>query len=79
MKKRSKALNELKSDILYENNLKIIGEELKILITEKGSKGGYIGRTNSYKPVIVPEGQIGIFTKVKIKEATSTYLKGFIL
>jgi MiaB-like tRNA modifying enzyme len=79
MKKRSKALNELKSDILYENNLKIIGEELKILITEKGSKGGYIGRTNSYKPVIVPESQIGSFVNVKIEKATSTYLKGFIL
>ncbi len=79
MKKRSKALNELKTDILYENNLKIIGEERKILITEKGSKGGYIGRTNSYKPVIVPEGQIGSFVKVKIEEATSTYLKGHII
>lgn len=78
MKKRSKALNELKTDILYENNLKIIGEERKILITEKGSKGGYIGRTNSYKPIIVPEGQIGSFVKVKIEEATSTYLKGHI-
>ena len=78
MKKRSKALNELKTDILYENNLKIIGEERKILITEKGSKGGYIGRTNSYKPVIVPEGQIGSFVKVKIEEATSTYLKASI-
>ena len=69
----------LKSDILYENNLKLIGEERKILITEKGSKGGYIGRTNSYKPVIVPEGQIGSFVNVKIEEATSTYLKGSIL
>ncbi len=79
MKKRSKALNELKSNILYENNLKEIGEECKILITEKGSKGGYIGRTNSYKPVVVPHGQIGSFVKVKINEATSTYLKGSII
>jgi tRNA A37 methylthiotransferase MiaB len=79
MKKRSKALNELKSDILYENNLKEIGKECKILITEKGSKGGYIGRTNYYKPVIVPENQIGSFIKVRIDKATSTYLKGSIL
>jgi MiaB-like tRNA modifying enzyme len=79
MKKRSKELNELKSSILYENNLKIIGEECKILITEKGSKGGYIGRTDSYKHVIVPEGEIGSFVDAKIEEATITYLKGSIL
>lgn len=79
MKKRSKALNDLKSEIMYKNNLKEIGEEYKILITEKGSKGGYIGRTNSYKPVVVVEGQIGSFIKVKIEEATSTYLKGIVL
>ena len=79
MKKRSKALNELKSDILYGNNLKVIGEERKILITEKGSKGGYIGRTNSYKPVIVQDAKIGDFVEVTIKKATSTYLKGSIL
>lgn len=79
MKKRSKALNELKSEILYENNLKEIGKECRILITEKGSKGGYIGRTDSYKPVVVVEGQIGSFINVNIKEATSTYLKGITL
>jgi len=78
MKKRSKALNELKSDILYENNLREIGKECKVLITEKGSKGGYIGRTNSYKPVIVKEGIIGSFIDVKIDEATITYLKGIV-
>ncbi|MGZ7043235.1 MAG: tRNA (N(6)-L-threonylcarbamoyladenosine(37)-C(2))-methylthiotransferase [Methanobacterium sp.] len=79
MKKRSKALNKLKSEILYDNNLKEIGRERKILITEKGSKGGYLGRTDSYKLVVVPEGKIGSFVKVRIDEATSTYLKGSVL
>lgn len=79
MKKRSKALNDLKSEILYENNLKEIGRVHEILITEKGSKGGYIGRTDSYKHVIVENAEIGTFVKVKIEEATSTYLKGSIL
>lgn len=79
MKKRSKALNTLKTQILYENNLKEIGKTVKILITEKGSKGGYIGRTESYKPVIVPEGEVGSYIKVRIKEATATYLKGSVL
>jgi threonylcarbamoyladenosine tRNA methylthiotransferase CDKAL1 len=79
MKKRSKALNDLKSKILYQNNLAEIGKIHEILITEKGSKGGYIGRTNSYKPVIVEDSEIGTSVKVKIEEITSTYLKGSVL
>lgn len=79
MKRRSKALNDLKSKILHENNLKEIGKIHEILITEKGSKGGYIGRTNYYRPVVVENADVGTFVKVKIEEATSTYLKGSIL
>ncbi|MDI6725234.1 MAG: tRNA (N(6)-L-threonylcarbamoyladenosine(37)-C(2))-methylthiotransferase [Methanobacterium sp.] len=79
MKKRSKALNELKSKILFENNQKQVGSIQEILIIEKGSKGGYIGRTNSYKPVVVENANIGEFVEVRIEEATSTYLKGSIL
>lgn len=79
MKRRSKALNDLKTKILYENNLSEIGKTHELLITEKGSKGGYIGRTNSYKPVVVSDAKIGDFVKVKIEEATSTYLKGYIM
>ncbi|OEC87039.1 MULTISPECIES: tRNA (N(6)-L-threonylcarbamoyladenosine(37)-C(2))-methylthiotransferase [Methanobacterium] len=78
MKKRSKALNDLKSKILYQNNLAEIGKVYEILITEKGSKGGYIGRTDSYKHVVIENGEIGTFVKVKIDEVTSTYLKGTI-
>ena len=79
MKKRSKALNDLKSKILYQNNLAEIGRVYEILITEKGSKGGYIGKTDSYKPVVVEDGETGTFVKVKIGEVTSTYLKGSVL
>lgn len=79
MKKRSKALNDLKSKILYENNQSEIGKIHEVLIIEKGSKGGYIGRTNSYKPVVVQDANIGDFVKVRIEKATSTYLKGSIL
>ncbi len=78
MKNRSKALNDLKSEILYQNNLAEIGRVYEVLITEKGSKGGYIGRTDSYRPVVVEDGEIGTFVNVKINEVTSTYLKGTI-
>jgi threonylcarbamoyladenosine tRNA methylthiotransferase CDKAL1 len=77
VKKRSKTIDQIKSEITQLDNLKLIGTLQQVLIVEKGSKGGLIARTNSYKPVIVPEGEIGTFTEVEIKDATSTYLKAF--
>lgn len=76
MKNRSKRLNTLKVKIAMENNKKLLGTTQQILITEKGSKGGYIGRTNSYKTVVVEEAQLGTFRNVNINQALSTYLKG---
>jgi threonylcarbamoyladenosine tRNA methylthiotransferase CDKAL1 len=76
MKKRSKKLNELKSGLAYEKNLKLMGSTQDILITEKGSKGGYIGRTDSYKTVVVEDAPMGSFLEVLITDAKSTYLRG---
>lgn len=78
MKKRSKKLNELKSDIAYDKNLGLVGGIKNVLITEKGSKGGYIGRTDSYKTVVVEDAPIGSFLDVLITDAKSTYLRGTI-
>jgi len=79
VKKRSKQLTDLKSQISYENNKKLVGTIQTILITEKGIKGGYVGRTNSYKSVVVKDGSHGNFYDVIISHAKSTYLKGNIL
>jgi threonylcarbamoyladenosine tRNA methylthiotransferase CDKAL1 len=79
MKNRSKRLNDLKVEIASAKNKKLLGTTQKILITDKGSKGGYIGRTNSYKTVIVDETQLGTFNKVEITQSLSTYLKGKII
>jgi len=76
MKKRSRSLNDLKVEIASDNNKKLLGTTQKILITDEGSKGGFIGRTNSYKTVIVDEALLGTFLRVKITQALSTYLKG---
>lgn len=75
LKRRSKYIESLKSEITHEDNLKLIGTSQKVLIVEKGSKGGFIGRTNSYMPVVVQNVEVGSFRVVKISEATSTYLK----
>ncbi len=79
MKKRSKQLNELKSSISYSKNQDKKGEILKVLITGKGSKGGFIGRTNTYKTVIVEKAHLGSIVDVEITEAKGTYLKGKIV
>lgn len=79
MKNRSKRLNDLKIKIASLNNKKLIGTSQKILITGQGSKGGYMGRTNSYKTVIVDEALLGNFFNVEITHSNSTYLKGKIL
>lgn len=76
MKNRSRRLNDLKINITSQNNKKLLGTTQKILITNKGSKGGYIGRTNSYKTVVVDEAHLGSFIQVEITHSLSTYLKG---
>lgn len=79
MKKRSIELNKFKEKIANKNNERFIETVQKVLITDKGSKGGYIGRTDSYKTVVVDNAPMGTFITVKISEVRSTYLKGKIV
>jgi len=78
MKKRSRALNDLKSEIALEKNMELIGTKQHVLITNKGSKGGYVGRTSSYKTVILENANIGSFPDVVISNAKPTYLIGYL-
>ena len=50
-----------------------------MLVVEKGSKGGFIAKTDNYIPVIVHDVELGSFVKVKITDATATYLKSELL
>lgn len=79
MKKRSKFLSEIKQEITKEENKELVNTVQNVLVVEKGSKGGYIAKTNSYIPVIVEDVELGTFVNVKITEATSTYLKSELL
>jgi tRNA A37 methylthiotransferase MiaB len=74
MKKRSKFLSEIKSKITEDENIDLIGSIQNVLVVEKGSKGGFIAKTDSYIPVIVHNVELGTFVNVKITEATATYL-----
>jgi len=79
MKSRARELNELKTQIAYQNNQKILNTVQKILITDRGSRGGWSGRSDSYKTVIVDDAPLGEFLTVKITEAKSTYLRGEVI
>lgn len=79
MKKRSKLLSEIKSQITEDENKELVGSCQKVLVIEKGSKGGFIAKTNSYIPVIVDEAELGSFVDVKITQATATYLRSELI
>lgn len=79
MKERSKFLSEIKEEITKEENVEFLDSIQNVLVVEKGSKGGYIAKTNNYIPVIVHDVEVGTFVDVKITEATSTYLKSELL
>ncbi|RAP53213.1 MAG: threonylcarbamoyladenosine tRNA methylthiotransferase [Methanosphaera sp. rholeuAM270] len=74
MKERSHRINEVKTEVMLENNKALEGTLQKVLITSKGSSGGFVGYTNSYKNVIVDDVRIGSFVDVKIVEGKRTYL-----
>ncbi|MCR5027372.1 MAG: tRNA (N(6)-L-threonylcarbamoyladenosine(37)-C(2))-methylthiotransferase [Methanobrevibacter sp.] len=78
MKKRSKFLSEIKSEITKAENEELLNSHQNVLVVEKGSKGGFIAKTDSYIPVIIDNVNLGDFVGVKITHATATYLKGIV-
>ena len=76
MKRRSKYLSDIKFRILEDENKCLKGKELNALVVEKGSKGGFIAKTDSYIPVVVQDVELRDFIKVHIDETTGTYLIG---
>ena len=78
MKERSKFLSQIKSEITTKENEELLNSYQNVLVVEKGSKGGFIGKTDSYIPVIIDNVNLGDFVRVKITHATATYLKGVV-
>lgn len=79
-KDRSRELAKIHLDISRDINSTLVGREEKILITEYGKNNTMMGRTNSYKPVVVEDDvKLCEFLDVKITEARDTYLIGKVL
>ncbi|RLF61167.1 MAG: threonylcarbamoyladenosine tRNA methylthiotransferase [Thermoplasmata archaeon] len=75
-KERSRLLTHLLKKIGEEKNRKLIGKKFEVLTVKPGKNGTLLSRTNSYRQVVLKNGKIGEFRKVKIKDATFSYLIG---
>ncbi len=76
-KNRSRELTKLRTEIGLEKNISMVGSEVRVMTTECIKKGTTVGRTASYRPVVLPEElPLGGFYDVKVTSATEAYLLG---
>ena len=79
MHRRSKYLTNIKYEITEMENKEFLGSDVEVLVVEKGRKGGFIAKTNSYIPVVVEDVKLGSFVNVHIYDVTGTYLLGRLI
>jgi tRNA A37 methylthiotransferase MiaB len=79
-KERSRELTRLRFAIAKEVHEAMVGMEEEVMITEVGKPGTMIGRTPSYRPVVVAKKvPLGSSHRVVITRAEPTHLLGDIL
>ncbi|MEM0157986.1 MAG: tRNA (N(6)-L-threonylcarbamoyladenosine(37)-C(2))-methylthiotransferase [Thermoplasmataceae archaeon] len=73
----SAKITDIHRQILKETLEKYIGKEITVMITEQGKPGTVVGRSDSYKPVVIP-GDHRKYSSVhcEIVETGGTYLIG---
>lgn len=78
VKDRSTELTVVKNEVELANNEKMVGKILRVLVTEEGTNGTVIARTDNYRPVGISEGihDLGSFHTVEITGCAPTYLIG---
>jgi MiaB-like tRNA modifying enzyme len=78
-KDRSREITELRFRVAKERNDEWVGRELMALATERGKGNSTIFRTDEYKQIVVKEQfDLGGYFRVKINDATPTYLIGSV-
>ncbi|MBI2598386.1 MAG: tRNA (N(6)-L-threonylcarbamoyladenosine(37)-C(2))-methylthiotransferase [Candidatus Diapherotrites archaeon] len=75
---RTQELTRLHRNISLEQNKTLVGRKDKVLVNEVAKINGFVGRTNSYRPVVVPKAELNSFAIARIKEAYPHFLKGKI-
>ena len=79
IKRRSAVASVVAKRVSFEQNKRWEGWVGDILVDERGKfEGSWVGRNFAYKPIVVKSNTdlLGRTLKVRIVEATSTYLKG---
>ncbi|MCJ2556901.1 MAG: tRNA (N(6)-L-threonylcarbamoyladenosine(37)-C(2))-methylthiotransferase [Candidatus Thermoplasmatota archaeon] len=80
VKRRSRILTKLRSEIGKRKNERIVGSTQHVLLTETVKKGSTVGRTMNYKPVVFREElPLGTFVEARITGAEDAYLWGELL
>ena len=77
-KDRSRIVSELFENLNLEKNKKYLGKKFNVLIVEK-RKNKYLARTDSGRAVVLDEGEVGSFVKVKIVDYKWNYLKALTI
>lgn len=79
-KDRSRRLTVFCKKITEKRNKGYIDKVCSVVVTEKGKGSTNVGRTDTYKPVVVPSNTpIGSTVTVKIVDATVTHLIGKLI
>lgn len=79
-KRRSRIFSSVERRLCFEKQKALEGKVLPVLITERGPKGGVIGRDQAYRMVILDgDLPLGAWCRTRIKEARSTYLMGEVV
>lgn len=76
--RRSHILHRVCRNIFLEKNRSLVGRKETVLVSEKAKLNGFVARTNSYKPVVVPKAELNEFALARITEAFPTFLKGHL-
>ncbi len=79
-KARSRRLSTLVNRILEDINKSWIGWEGLVIVTERGSRGGLMCRTPSYRPLIIDESRnLGDIVTVRVTAAERTHILGKVI
>uniref|UniRef100_UPI0025C66EA2 tRNA (N(6)-L-threonylcarbamoyladenosine(37)-C(2))- methylthiotransferase n=1 Tax=Caldivirga sp. UBA161 TaxID=1915569 RepID=UPI0025C66EA2 len=79
-KQRSSILSKVALEVAYSRNLEYVGGTYEGLISSIGFKGkGLMARLMDYRPVIVNEGSLGAFVKIKVTGASPINLIGEVI
>ena len=82
IKRRSTVTAQLSKRISLERNQRWVGWSGEVLVDEKGKiEGSWVGRNFTYKPIAIKstDNLLGKTLKVKVVEASATYLKATIV